>query len=77
MGEWKEPPRFLDSDPFVLSRRYAMAGFSIAHMSRWAYPQNRNIVILGEKHREVLDWCLEFAFETLASFQRVNPCQRL
>lgn len=53
------------------------AGFSIAHMSRWAYPQNRNIVILGEKDREVLDWCLEFAFETLASFQRVNPCQRL
>ena len=53
------------------------AGFSIAHMSRWAYPQNRNIVILGEKDREVLDWCLEFAFETLASFQRAAPCQRL
>lgn len=39
------------------------AGFSIAHMSRWAYPQNRNLVILGEKHREVLDLCLEFVFE--------------
>jgi len=35
------------------------AGFSIAHMNRWAYPQNRNLVILGEKHRELLDLCLE------------------
>jgi hypothetical protein len=49
------------------------AGFSIAHMSRWAYPQNRNLVILGEKEREVLDWCLEFAFETMASFNRTRP----
>ena len=39
------------------------AGFSIAHMNRWAYPQNRNLVILGEKKREVLDLCLEFASE--------------
>jgi hypothetical protein len=39
------------------------AGFSIAHMNRWAYPQNRNLVILGEKKREVLDGCLEYAFE--------------
>ena len=46
------------------------AGFSIAHMNRWAYPQNRNLVILGEKDREVLDGCLEFAFESLASFRR-------
>ncbi len=46
------------------------AGFSIAHMNRWAYPQNRNLVILGEKQREVLDGCLEYAFETLASFPR-------
>jgi ADP-heptose:LPS heptosyltransferase len=49
------------------------AGFSIAHMSRWAYPQNRNLVILGEKEREVLDWCLEFVLETAASFRRTRP----
>jgi hypothetical protein len=48
-------------------------GFSIAHMNRWAYPQNRNLVILGEKEREVLDGCLEFAFETMASFKRTRP----
>ena len=53
------------------------AGFSIAHMSRWAYPQNRNLVILGEKDREVLDGCFEFAFETVASFKRVNSWQSL
>lgn len=46
------------------------AGFSIAHMNRWAYPQNRNLVILGEKKREVLDGCLEHLSELLASFQR-------
>lgn len=46
------------------------AGFSIAHMNRWAYPQNRNLVILGEKKREVLDWCLEFVSETVASFRK-------
>jgi hypothetical protein len=48
------------------------AGFSIAHMNRWAYPQNRNLVILGEKKREVLDWCLEFAFETIAMATRAR-----
>jgi len=42
------------------------AGFSIAHMNRWAYPQNRNLVILGEKNREVLDECVEF-------FKRTRP----
>lgn len=40
-------------------------GFSIAHMNRWSYPQNRNLVILGEKKREVLDGCLEHVFEVL------------
>lgn len=39
------------------------AGFSIAHMNRWAYPQNRNLVILGEKNREVLDLCLQYVSE--------------
>lgn len=48
------------------------AGFSIAHMNRWAYPQNRNLVILGEKQREVLDWCLELAFETMAPFHKAS-----
>jgi hypothetical protein len=45
-------------------------GFSIAHMNRWAYPQNRNVVILGEKKREVLDCCLDLVLETAASFRR-------
>ena len=46
------------------------AGFSIAHMQRWAYPQNKNLVILGEKNHEVLSDCIEFAWEFLNSF---NP----
>jgi hypothetical protein len=45
------------------------AGFSIAHMNRWAYPQNNNLVILGEKNREVLDWCVERAHEVLSALE--------
>ncbi|NEO53793.1 MAG: glycosyltransferase family 9 protein [Okeania sp. SIO3B5] len=46
------------------------AGFSIAHMQRWAYPQNKNLVILGEKNHEVLSDCIEFVWDFLNSFQR-------
>lgn len=30
-------------------------GFSFAAMSRWGYPQNKNILLLGEKRNEVVD----------------------
>ncbi|WP_353118423.1 glycosyltransferase family 9 protein [Nitratidesulfovibrio sp.] len=30
-------------------------GFSFAAMARWGYPQNRNILLLGEKRNEVVD----------------------
>jgi hypothetical protein len=30
-------------------------GFALAALSRWAYPFNKNILILGEKDREILD----------------------
>jgi len=36
------------------------AGFSIAHLQRWSYPQNNNLVILGEKNREILEDCVKF-----------------
>ena len=36
------------------------AGFSIAHLQRWSYPQNKNLVILGEKNREILEECVQF-----------------
>ncbi len=39
------------------------AGFSMATMGRWAYPRNKNMVILGEKHREVLEGCIEFILD--------------
>lgn len=38
-------------------------GFGIAHMSRWAYPQNRNLVILHERHDEVLEAVVGFVRE--------------
>ena len=44
------------------------AGFSIAHLPRWAYPQNKNLVIIGEKDREILESCLEFIFYQKESF---------
>lgn len=33
-------------------------GFSSAMMLRWAYPQNINLSILGEKDKEIVDYCI-------------------
>lgn len=47
-------------------------GFSIAHLRRWSYPQNQNLVIVGEKKKEVLEDCLEFILEQLNSFNQLS-----
>jgi ADP-heptose:LPS heptosyltransferase len=30
-------------------------GFSTAMMSRWAYPQNKNLMLLGERRGEIME----------------------
>ena len=45
-------------------------GFAASLLLRWAYPQNRNLVLLGERDDEVLHLCEEFIDETVRSFQR-------
>jgi hypothetical protein len=45
-------------------------GFAIAALSRWGYSSNTNILILGERDREVLDLISEF-FDGL--IERRNP----
>lgn len=45
-------------------------GFAASLLLRWAYPQNRNLVILGERSDEVLRICEEFIIETVRSFKR-------
>lgn len=45
-------------------------GFAASLLLRWAYPQNRNLVILGERDDEVLRLCLEFIDESVRSFKR-------
>ena len=45
-------------------------GFAASLLLRWAYPQNRNLVILGERDDEVLRICEEFIAETVRSFKR-------
>ncbi len=52
-------------------------GFGIAHMSRWAYPQNRNLVILHERHGEVLQGCIDFVRETVSGFTRQHPLRQI
>jgi hypothetical protein len=46
------------------------AGFSMATMGRWSYPQNRNLIILGERENEILESCVEFVAETAARFDK-------
>jgi len=46
-------------------------GFSVATMGRWAYPQNKNLVILGEKGEEILEACIDFILQTADKFN--NP----
>jgi Glycosyltransferase family 9 (heptosyltransferase) len=41
-------------------------GFALATLSRWAYPFNKNILILGEKNREALDAILKLVGDLLA-----------
>lgn len=41
-------------------------GFALAALSRWAYPFNKNILILGEKNREILDVILKLVDDILA-----------
>ncbi len=45
-------------------------GFSSAVMMRWAYPQNRNLTILGEKNHEVSKLCKQFILENISQFYR-------
>lgn len=46
------------------------AGFSSAMMNRWSYPQNKNLMILGERNNEVLEGCIEFIVETAEKFNK-------
>ncbi len=48
-------------------------GFSLVTMGRWTYAHTRNIAILGEKHDEVLEACIEFILETIAQLH--HPTQ--
>lgn len=49
------------------------AGFAAAMMLRWAYPQNKNLLLLGERDGEILSICLEtiqryFTITSIAEF---------
>ena len=43
-------------------------GFSTAMMNRWSYPQNENLMILGERQHEILEQCIEFIIRTFAEW---------
>ena len=43
-------------------------GFSGGLILRWAYPQNRNLLILGEKNHEIFNLCIEYVTDTVRSF---------
>jgi hypothetical protein len=43
-------------------------GFGPASMLRWSYPQNRNLMIMGEKDDELVPLCVEFVRGCAASF---------
>lgn len=51
-------------------------GFSLATMGRWTYPQNRNLIILGERGDEVLEGCIEFILETVDEFNTPGSLTR-
>ena len=38
-------------------------GFASGTMLRWAYPENRNFLILEEKGDEIVDLCCEYVLE--------------
>lgn len=43
-------------------------GFALAALSRWAYPQNENIVLLGDREDEIVDIIARSARDRLWSF---------
>jgi hypothetical protein len=45
-------------------------GFAIAHLLRWGYPQNLNLIILGERQKEILEACSDFIDRISRSFDR-------
>lgn len=45
-------------------------GFGPASLLRWAYPQNKNIMLLGEKDNEILSMIIEFVHEQLNLINR-------
>ncbi len=49
---------------------YKEPGFASATMLRWSYPQNRNLLILGERDDELLQLVLREARERLGSLDR-------
>lgn len=51
-------------------------GFSMATLGRWAYPQNRNLVILGERENEVLEDCFEFILNEANKLERPSSYVR-
>lgn len=45
------------------------AGFAPAALMRWAYPQNRNLSLLGERGDEVMDQVLDYVDAEVASLR--------
>lgn len=45
-------------------------GFAPASMFRWSYPQNRNLMILGERDDALLDVCIQQIRDTVRSGER-------
>jgi Glycosyltransferase family 9 (heptosyltransferase) len=43
-------------------------GFALAALSRWSYPQNENIVLLGDRNDEIVDIIVRSARDRLWSF---------
>ena len=48
------------------------AGFGPATMLRWAYPQNRNVMLLGEVKNEIYVEMKEYLIEKISRFSRNN-----
>ncbi len=46
------------------------AGFAASLLMRWAYPQNRNLVLLGERGGEIQHLCAEFLADITRLFKR-------
>jgi len=45
-------------------------GFAAAAVSRWGYPQNRNLVLLGDRGDEIIELIERFAADQLHSMRR-------